>query len=311
VDFELNDDQTAIVEAIEALLVQHAGAARAIALAPKSEYDAELERLLCDSGFMGVARGEDTGPLEAALALEAVAGAAAVVSAGPAMLVVPGIGEREFGEPVALATSDHRGPIRFLAHARTLLILDGEEARAVVLEPGDGKNVASNFGYPMGTISPDRLREGESLGEGSGERLRSWWRVALAVEAVGNMRAALDCTVDYLKQRKQFGRTIGSFQAVAHRLANCAIAVEGSRWLALEAAYHGAPAQMSSVAAAYGLETAGQVFAETHQLSGAIGFTREHDLHVWSMRLQALRLELGGVSAHRRALAEARWGPTR
>jgi hypothetical protein len=49
------------------------------------------------------------------------------------------------------------------------------------------------------------------------------------------------------------------------------------------------------------------VFRETHQLSGAIGYTREHDLHVWSMRLQALRLELAGAAAQRRAVAESRW----
>jgi len=42
-------------------------------------------------------------------------------------------------------------------------------------------------------------------------------------------------------------------------------------------------------------------------MTGAMGFTREHDLHVWSMRLEALRVELGGVSAHRRAIARARW----
>jgi len=75
--------------------------------------------------------------------------------------------------------------------------------------------------------------------------------------------------------------------------------------------YHGAPAERSSTAAAYALAAAGRVFSETHQLSGAIGFTREHDLHVWTMRLRALCLELGGATAHRRAVTEARWGATR
>ncbi len=56
---------------------------------------------------------------------------------------------------------------------------------------------------------------------------------------------------------------------------------------------------------------AGRVFVETHQFTGAMGFTREHDLHVWSMRLQALRLEAGGVGGHRRAVAEARWAGQR
>jgi alkylation response protein AidB-like acyl-CoA dehydrogenase len=121
------------------------------------------------------------------------------------------------------------------------------------------------------------------------------------------MRAALDHTVGYLKERRQFGRAIGSFQAVQHRLASCAIAVEASRWLAFEAAFRNAPAEASATAAAYAASAAAQLFEETHQLSGAIGFTREHDLHVFSMRLQALRLELGGVTGHRRALAAARW----
>ena len=61
------------------------------------------------------------------------------------------------------------------------------------------------------------------------------------------------------------------------------------------------------VAAAFALAAAGRVFAETHQLSGAIGFTREHDLHVWSMRLHALRQELGGVQGHREAIVHERW----
>ena len=131
---------------------------------------------------------------------------------------------------------------------------------------------------------------------------------AIAVQAAGTMRAALDYTVEYLKQRRQFGRAIGSFQAVQHRLAECAILSEGSRWLALEEAWLGAPAQEAATAAAYATAAATQVFAETHQLSGAIGFTHDHDLHVWSMRLQALKLEIEGVTGHRRAIAHARWG---
>jgi alkylation response protein AidB-like acyl-CoA dehydrogenase len=122
------------------------------------------------------------------------------------------------------------------------------------------------------------------------------------------MDAALRFTVGYVTQREQFGRPIGSFQAVQHRLAECAIEVEGARWLAYEAAAAGAPAEAAACAAAYALAAAGRVHRETHQLSGAIGYTTEHELHVWSMRLQALRLELGGPGAQLRALARERWG---
>jgi alkylation response protein AidB-like acyl-CoA dehydrogenase len=121
------------------------------------------------------------------------------------------------------------------------------------------------------------------------------------------MRAALDVTLDYVKQRRQFGRAIGSFQALQHRLAECHVLAEGTRWLALEAAWQGACPEVAAGAAAYAAAAAARVFAETHQLSGAIGFTREHDLHVFSMRLVALGLELGGLAEHRRAAARAHW----
>ena len=145
------------------------------------------------------------------------------------------------------------------------------------------------------------------MGAGSGAALREAWRLGLAAETVGAMDAALMQTVEYLKARRQFGRTIGSFQAVQHRLAECAIEVEASRWLVREAAGVADRREAVCVAAAFALAAAGRVFAETHQLSGAIGFTREHDLHVWSMRLHALRQELGGVQGHREAIVHERW----
>jgi alkylation response protein AidB-like acyl-CoA dehydrogenase len=159
---------------------------------------------------------------------------------------------------------------------------------------------------PMGRVRAPQGRA-ESLGRGSGERLRNLWRLALAAETVGTMAACLEVTLEYVKRRRQFGRAIGSFQAVQHRLAQCAVAVEGSRWLVYEAAGQDAPAEAAATAAAFATAAASLVFAETHQFTGAMGFTREHDLHVWSMRLQALRLEAGGVAGHRRAVARERW----
>lgn len=305
-DFELADDQREILAAVDALLARHAGAARAIALARDGAYDEPLDAALAEAGFCDIARGEGTGPLEAALVVEAVARAAGLCAIGAGALVAPAVLREPTPGPIALAAAP--GPVRYAAHARRLLVQGGTEARLVSLEGKGCAPVASNFGYPMGAVTAEQLAAGEPLGAGSGERLARWWRLALAVECVGTMEAALAQTVDYLKARRQFGRAIGSFQAVQHRLAECAIEVEASRWLAREAAHHGAPAEAVATAAAYALSAAGRVFAETHQLSGAIGFTREHDLHVWTMRLQALRLELGGEVAHRRALVTARWG---
>jgi alkylation response protein AidB-like acyl-CoA dehydrogenase len=309
-DFEPNEDQRAILAAVDSLLEKHAGAGRAIELQAVGGYDDALDMALQEAGFAEVACAEGAGPLEAALVCEAVARSAGVVSFAAAALVAPGIGASGLPGPVALATMDQRGPIRFGAHARTLVILDRgqREVRVVSLEPGDSDPVQSSFGYPMGSCEDAVRARSERLESSEAEELESWWRLALAIEAAGTMAAALDCTVAYLKQRRQFGRAIGSFQAVQHRLASCAIAVEASRWLAYEAAFHGAPAEASATVATYALSAASRVFSETHQLTGAIGFTREHDLHVFSMRLQALRLELEGVTGHRRALAAARWG---
>jgi alkylation response protein AidB-like acyl-CoA dehydrogenase len=306
VDFELSGDQAAILEAVDALLARHAGAERAITLARKGEYDLALEQALAEAGFLDVAGDPDQGPLEAALIVEAVARRGGVVAAGATALVAPGVGATALPRPVALARAGSAGLVRYAAHARSLLVIDGERARVVPLEAGEAEPVASSFGVPLGRLDPIPSR-GEVLAAGAADRLRNWWRVSLALELSGTLRAALDLTVAYLKQRRQFGRRIASFQAVQHRLAECHVLAEGARWLALEAAWRGAPAEAAATALAYAGAAAGRVFAETHQLSGAIGYTREHDLHVFSMRLQGLRLELGGLGESRRAAARARW----
>jgi alkylation response protein AidB-like acyl-CoA dehydrogenase len=308
VDFDLSEDQRAVVEAVDALLARHAGPARARELAAKGGYDEALDAALAEAGFAEIALGEETGALEAALVAERVARAAGGVAFAAGALVAPLVAGRMLPGPVALARADEAGPVRFAPAARTLLVLDGETARASALAPGDVTPVRSNFGTPVGRVAAGARGRGESLGAGSGERLLAWWRVALAVEALGAMDAALRFTVGYVTQRQQFGRPIGSFQAVQHRLADCAVEVEGARWLAYEAAARGAPAEAAACAAGFALAAAGRVARETHQLSGAIGYTTGHDLHVWSMRLVALRLELGGAGEPLRALARARWG---
>lgn len=308
-NFELDDDQREILSAVDSLLERHAGPARAVALAREHAYDHALDAALAEAGFDGAMDPETRdGALVTTLITEAVARAGGVTSFAADALVARAVSGRILPGPVALSSGSTPSPIRFGAHARTLLWLEGDTARIAQLEDGDAQSVESNFGYPLGRISSDAMARSESLGPESGRSLRNWWRIAIAAEAVGTMSAALDQTVGYLKDRKQFGRAIASFQAVQHRLAECAVRVEGSRLLVYEAAYRDAPDEASSCAAAYALESARQIFRETHQLSGAIGFTRAHDLHVWSMRLHALGIELAGAAGHRRALAAARWG---
>jgi alkylation response protein AidB-like acyl-CoA dehydrogenase len=306
-NLDWNDDQRAILRAVETLCAQHAGAARAIELDAKKAWDEALDAALSESGFAEIALGgSETGPLEAALVVETVSRHAGTLPVGAQVLVAPLVAKRVLPAPVALVSLGHPGPVRFGGHARTALVDAGEEARLVTLGASQRESVPSNFMLPVGRVAVD-AGSGESLGAGSGALLRRWWRVALAAEALGAMQAALDVTVDYVKRRRQFGRAIGSFQALQHRLAMCTVMIEGARRLTLEAAGRGAPDEAAAVAAAHATDAANHVFREMHQMTGAMGFTREHDLHVWSMRLLALRLERGGASAHRRAVAASRW----
>jgi alkylation response protein AidB-like acyl-CoA dehydrogenase len=135
----------------------------------------------------------------------------------------------------------------------------------------------------------------------------AWWQVALAAELSGTMDAAFEMTLDHVKRRFQFGKPLIAQQTVQHQLAECKVAIEGSRWLARRAAFEGGDPEFAAAAAAYASRAAGMVLMSTHQLTGALGITDEFTLTVWTMRLQALRLELGGAAAHAQALARARY----
>jgi alkylation response protein AidB-like acyl-CoA dehydrogenase len=136
--------------------------------------------------------------------------------------------------------------------------------------------------------------------------VRAAWRVALAAEIAGLLGAAIDATVLYVSDRKQFGRPIGSFQAVRHRLAEASVRATATRWLALQAADSG-DAGDAALAAQYAQEAAAGVIYDLHQFLGAMAVTLEHPLHLWTYRLKALLSDLGGRSAHGAHAAAMIW----
>jgi alkylation response protein AidB-like acyl-CoA dehydrogenase len=112
-------------------------------------------------------------------------------------------------------------------------------------------------------------------------------------------------TVDYTKQREQFGRPIGSFQALKHRMADMLVRVQMSRsgaWAAVRAYVNGEPdaERLASAAASYCSEAAMAVAGETVQLHGGIAITWEHDAHLVLKRAQALN-QLFGLPHQQRA----------
>ncbi len=134
--------------------------------------------------------------------------------------------------------------------------------------------------------------------------------LATAAQLVGAGQAMLDASVDYAKQRSQFGRTIGSYQAIKHKLADVYIAVELARPLVYGAALSLADGTADTardvsaalVAAAEAALLSARSSLQTH---GAIGFTQEHDLSLLLLRVQALRSAWGDPSWHRRRVLEA------
>ncbi|WP_326628223.1 acyl-CoA/acyl-ACP dehydrogenase [Streptomyces sp. NBC_01761] len=123
----------------------------------------------------------------------------------------------------------------------------------------------------------------------------------LAAEAVGAAASALDRTVEYVKAREQFGRAIGSFQAVKHRLADLYVRVQAARSAAYYAAWDPA---VGGLALAQALETLRITTAEAVQLHGGIGFTWEHEAHLYFKRAAADELLFGPVHRLRDHAAE-------
>jgi alkylation response protein AidB-like acyl-CoA dehydrogenase len=299
-DYTLTADQQATVQAVESLLSRHAGRERARKL--RDAHDDELLAQLTDAGFLDLAADPDAGPLEAALVTEAAARQLAAVNVGARGLVAPLVLGRTPPAKVALVSVSHPGPVRFARDAHLVLVLDGPDVR--VLEPPSGPARPVPTGYVAPYAEPG-LAGGQRL-PGAGPVMARWWRVALAAELAGLLRAGLDLTVEYLKQREQFGRPLGSLQALQHRLAEAYVWVEGTRWAARAAAWQGDD-ESAATAAAYATMATRAVAPDLHQLSGAISMTEEYDLHLWTMRAQAVRTELGGIGEHARAVTRLRW----
>ncbi len=120
---------------------------------------------------------------------------------------------------------------------------------------------------------------------------------------LGGAGAVLDMTVEYVKQRTQFGRPVGSFQAVQHHCAQMATDVEGCRGVAFQAAWmlaEGLPAQREiSIAKAWISQAYRRVCATAHQCHGAIGFTKEHDLQLYTRRAKVQELGYGDANYHK------------
>jgi alkylation response protein AidB-like acyl-CoA dehydrogenase len=139
------------------------------------------------------------------------------------------------------------------------------------------------------------------------ERMLEKATVALCAQMVGGAQAALEMSIAYAKERVQFGRPIGSFQAIQHYCANMATDVDGSKFITYEAAWkvsEGLQATMEvSMAKAWVSEAYRRVTLLGHQIHGGIGFCMDHDMPLYFKRAKAAEPTFGDADWHRETVA--------
>ena len=221
------------------------------------------------------------------------------------------------GEPVSESAGRLSGSVP--------LVLDGANAEVllVVARTGNGLGLfevapdavgidgtpAMDLALQLATVTLDGA-EAQRIGGDLGDalpRLHAQACAAVSALQVGVAQRALDMTVSYTKEREQFGRPIGSFQALKHRMADMLVLVETARSAAMDAAFAVAEdrpdvVRRTTVAKAYCSEALQRIAAETIQLHGGIAITWEHDAHLVFKRAHALGQLFGAPHLHRRAL---------
>ncbi|MCG7211039.1 acyl-CoA dehydrogenase family protein [Streptomyces arenae] len=185
--------------------------------------------------------------------------------------------------------------------------LDGDAADVRLAATPEGLRLSPGAGAVRRSLDPARRLTplppvGELVGaEPVWAEAVLWARLATAAQALGVGLALLDRTVEYVKQRTQFGVPIGSFQAVRHRLADVKIALEFARPMVFGAAVTMSPADVA--AAKLSACEAGYAAARAAlQLHGAIGYTAEYDLSLWLTKARALRGAWGAPEECRRVV---------
>jgi alkylation response protein AidB-like acyl-CoA dehydrogenase len=336
-EFADTPEQAALRDTVRAFARQHATPEqRRTAMTSPAGYDQKTwERLAIDLGLTGLAvagrlGGAGAGPREVAVAVEelgrpllpspflstAVAALALTQAAEDgadqaAERYLSGlaggsvIGGLALDADVTLADSAVTGTARNVvdgAAAGLLLVRSGDRLLAVAA--ADARVV------PLHTLDQTRRQatahfdRAPAVDIGPAAAAIAMQRVLLAAECVAAAEHCLDVTVNHLKTRRQFGRPIGSFQALQHRAADLAVAVVSARataqaavWTA--AADPGGLAALAPLAALHCSRTFVQVSAEMIQLHGGIGFTWEHEAHLYFKRAKSTQLLLGPVSALR------------
>jgi alkylation response protein AidB-like acyl-CoA dehydrogenase len=207
------------------------------------------------------------------------------------------------GEVIATVALSPLAPHAVAAEFADLVLLagDGQACEATAVAQSDSVD-------PTRTLSEMAAAGASWAADSAGAA--EYGVLATAAQLVGAGQAMLDMSVEYAKQRTQFGRVIGSYQAIKHKLADVHIALELARPLLYGAALSLADespdtARDISAAKAAASDAALVAARAALQTHGAIGYTAEHDLSHFLLRVQALHAAWGGPTWHRRRVLEA------
>jgi alkylation response protein AidB-like acyl-CoA dehydrogenase len=326
-NFDFTDDQQAIKRTANELLAARFKSERMRELAEAEKYDDDAWKEMCELGWAGIFieeehGGQGLGIVELVILMEELGYALAPVpflsnAAAGLALQFAGTDEQKERWLPGIASGEARGTVGMLRDGEARLVPDADSAEVIVLIGFDGSTsvveAASAEIEPFETM--DRTRRfarvraggGEPLGGdcfAAGDRIAT----ALAAETVGVAQKAMEMAVEYARERKQFGRPIGSYQAVSHRCAQMLLEVEGSRSGAYYAAWC-ADAEPDSLAAAasgakaYSSDAGWRVCGSSLQVHGGIGFTWEHDLHFFLKRAKTNAMLYGSAREHRERVA--------
>jgi hypothetical protein len=269
------------------------------------EHSPALEKELLDGGFLSCAQEPSLGVVAAAAMVFRIAQLNVCAEVAASAILAPSVCPDRHG-PLAVVWGRPARPVRFIAQARTVVHLDGAGVRMAPLRPGDATPVESAFAYPMGTLAqPEALSWQAPVGVRADTAL-DLWRIAIAAELLGCLQAGLDAVVEHVSDRRQFGRPLGSFQALQHRLASAASEIQGGRWMMLRAA-DSRDTVDAAAAAGHAQAISTRIVYDLHQFMGAMGLTLEHPLHRWTYRARLLHSELGGESRQFTDLAAKVW----
>jgi alkylation response protein AidB-like acyl-CoA dehydrogenase len=327
VDFELSADQEALRHSAADLLAARSPMPVVRSAVDRAgEPDPALWEAMVDHGWCSVAVAEKLGGVglgwvEAAIVLEQVGAHLAPAPVLGQIVALDALADSPWGprlmtgEAVAVSAARLDEPCVYAPAADVVLVAEDDRLVAIDLaERRPAAEPAMDVTRPLGWLRSAALADEPRLelgGTAEVARHLDVAAVAYAAELLGVAQQALDLAVAYAKDRVQFARPIGSFQAVKHRCADMLVDVEGMRSAVYWAAWtlgdidadDDERAIAASTAKAWCSDAACRVLASALQVHGGIGFTWEHDLHLYLKRAHLDAVAFGDATHHRARLA--------